>query len=155
VLVGSFTYAERRSALLFDGLRWGLALAGLLALTALLALPIWLVLAALQYGDPREWWGLRATVVAASLCLVVTPLALWSTPLALWGDRNGFTMLAFAGWAGFPVLVVAGVVLAVLAWRRRAPRTLVAYAAVVLLGQAAIAAYLAWWGMLGFRTWAW
>ena len=60
VLTGTFTYAERRSALAADLLRWSLALASVLALTVLMALPIWLVLAALQYGD-------SARVVGAAL----------------------------------------------------------------------------------------
>jgi CubicO group peptidase (beta-lactamase class C family) len=155
VMTGSFLYAEQRPAWAHDLLRGALAAAAALALSVFIALPVWLLLAAVRYGDPREWWGLRATLAGASVALVTTPLALWTAPLPLWGERNGFTALAFAGWACVPVLVVLGAGLVVLAWRRGAGRALVAYAAAVVVAQGVLAGYLAWWGMLGLRTWAW
>ena len=65
-MTGAFIYAEQRPAWTFDLLRGVLGVSAALALSALAALPVWLVLAALQYGDPREWWGLRASLVGVA-----------------------------------------------------------------------------------------
>ena len=153
VLTGPGLYAERAERGPVTLLRAGLASAiAVAALAPLVALGRWLWLRrrgdcpATFRGLGIVWWaaaGIAGLLVWAVAGAAVTELAT-SSPRAL---------VIFGTTLAYPLLAVAAGLGAAWGWRRAPRRAYAILAALAALAHAGLAVYLAWWGLIGFRTW--
>jgi CubicO group peptidase (beta-lactamase class C family) len=104
-------------------------------------------------GDASGFWLLKIT-----LCLIpAAALAFFGIALAPqreWGAMNTWTRLTFVGSWAVPLLSLIAAALVVGAWRRGAGRWFAAYATAVTVAALCLSAYLAAWGLVGLRPWA-
>ena len=80
-------------------------------------------------------------------------LVLW-VPARDWGTANIWTRAAFLGSWALPLGAVTGAALLTSAWRDGAGRWFLRYATLLAAAGALLAAYAAWWGLVGLRPWA-
>jgi hypothetical protein len=166
------TDEDGRAVLLGDGYfgvrtpRWRVELvrgAMVLALAVLATPPI-----ALLIWRLRAWRGSpspvasRRTSGGASLALVLglLPLA-WLAVFAIamapareWGVMNTWTRLTFIGSWALPLLSLVASVLVANAWRQGTGRWFATYATAVTAAALCLSAYIAAWGLIGLRPWA-
>ena len=153
VLAGAGIYAERRSRWPLDLLRVGLAMA--------LALVVVAPLAGVGAAIWRRGWrapvrGGRGLVALWTLAAGVIALVAWAAGTANTVDLAEPTLRSwavFGGTAAYPAVavLVAGVTARV--WRHGAALRSSGFALAVMLAHAALSIYLAWWNLIGFRSW--
>jgi CubicO group peptidase (beta-lactamase class C family) len=126
-------------------------------LMTLLYTPFWLVAAcAKRWRQPSEM-ALKALPLMATAGLIATELLpAWAGEQSL--ARLGTLTVYSAGvWLAsvLAALASSGLLLALwIAYRRKVRRTLLAYAAFVAVGLLVACAYLGYWGVIGYRSWA-
>jgi hypothetical protein len=105
-------------------------------------------------GAPHLW--VRAWPCVAALALFV-PVLLFvvsaDDAISRFGAVTVWSLSVFIGTLLFPVAAVAGLVTVVRLPRAELGRVLRGYALVASGVNVVAAAYLAWWGVIGMRTW--
>lgn len=148
VLTGAGVFAEKRSRWPLAFLRGGLFTALALALLAPLA-------AAYAAWPRRRGPAIdrRVTItwVAASVVLATTAWTASATPVVDWATPSARAMTVTAGTVIYPLL--AAVLVLQTLWHVRGWSAL-ALASAIALSHVALAAYLGWWGLIGFRSWS-
>ena len=132
---------------------------------AVLLLAVWYVLRSLDilmlFWVPLRWLGafrglelLRMPMLAA-LCLFEALSLLLGAPLSQLGTMNARTVAVCALTWLFAALATLGLVRSMRARRLWVSRAVLLYARGTTLALCGLALYLAWWRVLGLRTWAW
>jgi CubicO group peptidase (beta-lactamase class C family) len=147
-------YAERRARWPVDLARGALVLAMLIATSPLLAALVWGAGEALGRRSDRDWWTIRGLIIATTVTLVALAGLATNTPVARLAEANAASGALFLLTLLHPALAVVTLGATLQAAGTAAPRGLIAYGTLTSLAHAGLAGYLAWWGMLGFRTWA-
>lgn len=151
VMAGAGVYAERRA-------RWPvLGLLALLAgaLTVAACAPVVALGAAwrrYRTGGPSATgiglgWLLALAALAAIAAAVVT------TPVADLGAPTTGARALYASTLAYPAMTVLVAAWTMLVWRRRPGRAFTAFATLTAAAHLGLAGYLAYWGLVGFRSW--
>jgi CubicO group peptidase (beta-lactamase class C family) len=153
VLAGPGVYAERADRWPVTLLRAGLAAAIVVAVVApLVAVGRWLRLR--RRGDrPATFRGLGVVWWVAAM---VVGLLVWAMSGAAVTDLATATPRAltiFGTTLAYPLLAAAAGVGAAWGWRRGPRRAYAGMAALAALAHVVLVTYLAWWGLVGFRSW--
>ena len=151
VLAGAHVYAERRA-------RWPLLVLQASLMLALAAVTLAPVVALGHAWRSRRRarptaagigiaWSLALAVLAGIVAVAA------ATPVADLGAASPGARALFAGSLAYPV--IAGLVAAwtLVVWRRGCGRLFTTFATVVAAAHTGLTGYLAYWGLLGFRTW--
>jgi hypothetical protein len=152
VLAGLDLYAEKRSRWPYDLLRFGLGTALALALVA----PVAALLRGAA-GRGRGWTparGLGLGWTAAGLAFAGT-FAL--TRAATLADLAAPSLLSWGIYACsllHPMLAFALLPLTALAWTSGVGPVFASFAAAAAAAHVGLAAYMGWWGLIAFRSWA-
>jgi CubicO group peptidase (beta-lactamase class C family) len=152
VITAASMYAARTPRWRVEIVRWPVLLSVPLLLTPLALLPLWLAHA--RRAAPAGFWWLKGTLVLGAAALLVPILLYATTPVPEWGTFGPATALFTAGTILLPIAAGLAIVLAASAWQQGAGRWLRAYALLVALAGVIVSGYLASWGMIGFRPWA-
>lgn len=151
VLTGAGLYAERRA-------RWPLLLLQALLAGALAVAALAPAVAAVRAWRSRRhrrpgaagigfgWLMALVTLAAMALAAVTTPVVDLGAPTA--GARALFVATLV-----YPALAAVVAAWTVLVWQRRPGRAFTAFAALAAAAHVGLAGYLAYWGLLGFRSW--
>jgi hypothetical protein len=152
VLAGPAVYAERRARWPIDLLRVALGLALALGAAAPLA------------AIGRGWWRRRRGWGPARGLGVAWTLAVLAFAgffgLAATAPVVDLAVPSMRTWAMFvcslahPLVAFALLPLTALAWARGVGRVFGTFAALVAAAHVGLAGYLGWWGLVGFRSWA-
>ncbi|MGD9906185.1 MAG: serine hydrolase [Vicinamibacterales bacterium] len=150
ILTGPGVYAERTARWPVTLVRLGLALSALLAVMAPLAVTArWLRVGG---GPANGVAALGLAVWAAPALLGLMAWALVGAGAPDLGAASTRSITWFVATLAYPVVAVLVLVLAARCWRRGA-RLVASVAGGAGFGHAAIALYLAVWGLVGLRTW--
>lgn len=152
VLTGGFQYAERRSRWAVELVRWPVLLSFAVALTPIVMLVPWAVHA--RRATPSGFWWTKSALLLDSLALLLPALGIMQVSDLTVGTQNLWTAAMFLGTLMQPGAAVLSLLFAIDAWRRGAGPWLRAYALTVSGCALVLSAYLASWGMLAFRSWA-
>jgi len=152
VLTGGFLYAERRPRWQVEMVRWPVLLAVALALTPIVMLVPWGVHAA--RATPSGFWWTKSTLLFACVGVLLIVLGVMNVSDLTLGTQNAWTAAIFVGSILLPAAAVMSLLFTLDAWRRGAGPWLRAYALAVSASALVLSAYLASWGMLAFRSWA-
>ena len=152
VLAGGFPYLERRSRWLIEIVRWPVLLSFVIALTPLILAVVWIVHGLVT--RKAETVGLKAMLLACGLAAGLPCLGVMNVNDVTLGTRNLWTASMFVGSLMLPAAAILALAFTVDAWRRGARPWLSAYASAVSISACILTAYLAYWGMLAFRTWS-
>ncbi len=123
-----------------------------IAATVPIALVGWLVHAG--RARPAGFWLLKlalACIPAAVVALV--SMVLWA-PAREWGEMTMWTRLTYLGSWALPLASLVALALLVDAWRRGAGRWVRGYALLVTAAGLTLSAFIAAWGLVGLRPWA-
>jgi hypothetical protein len=153
LLLGAKLYAEQRARWPIDLARLALALAILVATSPLLAALVWGAGEALGRGRDSEWWAVRGLIIATYSHSRRHGRRSPATRRASPGRGQRRLGRALPAHAAVPGLRVITLGAGLQAGRAGAPRGLVAYGTLTSLAHLGLASYLAWWGVLGIRTW--
>ena len=133
-------------------------LALLLLLSSNLAFPLlWLPLLLLRRKLPAEGLALRLLPLLATLSFLGTAYSLLSAqadPFTRLGTPTAWSLSLFALSLLFGACSVAGLVLALRRWGRPGNPLALWHSRASSLVFTVVTLYLAWWGLLGWRTWA-
>ena len=160
VLLGDGYYGVRTPRWRVEAVRGAMFLSLAIVASMPIALLVWLGRLAWRWRrgddgtrDASGFWLLKVT-----LCLIpVAALAFFGIAMAPqreWGAMNTWTRLTFVGSWAVPLLSLVAVALVAVAWRRGAGRWFAAYATAVTGAALCLSAYLAAWGLVGLRPWA-
>jgi hypothetical protein len=160
VLLGDGYYGVRTARWRVEMVRGAIFLSLAIVASLPVALLVWLARLAWRWrrGDDGMqaapgFWPLKVT-----LCLIpVAALACFGIAMAPqreWGTMNTWTRLTFVGSWAVPLLSLVAVALVAGAWRRGAGRWFSAYATAVTGAALCLSVYLAAWGLVGLRPWA-
>lgn len=152
VMTGGMTYAERRARWFVEIVRWSVLGSLALALTPVALLLAWGFHA--KRATPSGFWWTKSALLLASTGLLSIALGVMTVADRSLGARNPGTAAIFVGSILLPAAAVMSLLFTLDAWRRGAGRWLRAYALAVSVGTLILSAYLAAWGMIGFRSWA-
>ena len=151
VMAGVGLYAERQPRWRVEMIRIPTLLSPLVVASVLVTAIAWLVNG--RRAQPHGFWGLKSSLLACALLLLVIAAAFAFTPTRLWGDRTAGTLTVFLGSLALPLAAVSAAVMTVLARRRGAGRWLTSYSLVVVLAMTWICGYLGAHGLIGLRLW--
>lgn len=154
VLAGDGYFGVRTARWRVEAVRGTIVAALLVFATIPVAALVWIVrgIARMRRGEP-------AGAIALKVVLCVLPVAfiaifgLWMAPSTQWGTLSLWTRVTFLGTWGVPLVSVIAFALVLAEWRT-ADGWFLAYASLAMLGGLGISAYLASWGLVGFRPWA-
>jgi CubicO group peptidase (beta-lactamase class C family) len=165
------TDEDGRTLLLGDGYygvrtpRWRVEIvrgAVLLSLSVLATVPlaalVWLVGAWRPSARAGSGGGRQGRVLKVALCLL--PLAVLAcfgiamAPAREWGVMNTWTRLTYLGSCAVPLLSLISLALVATTWSRGISRWFGLYTAAVTAAGLCLSAYLAVWGLIGLRPWA-
>ncbi|HEX6163534.1 MAG TPA: serine hydrolase domain-containing protein [Vicinamibacterales bacterium] len=152
VLTGGTVYAERKSRLRVDSVRWTVLVSAALVATPLLMLLPWMVHA--RRAEPSGFWWLKFWLLCCSLGLLLPALGYFSASGLELGTRNVKTIAVFAGSVLLPVAAILSFVVVIDAWRNDAGKWLRSYALLVSIAALIVSGYLSAWGMLAVRPWS-
>lgn len=152
VMTGGFLYAERRPRWQVEVVRWPVLLAGALALTPIVMLIPWAV--RVRRATPSGFWWTKSTLLLACAGVLLIVLGVMNVSDRSFGTQNARTAAIFLGSMLLPAAAILSLLFTLDAWRRGAGHWLRAYALAVSLGSCVLTAYLAYWGMIAFRSWA-
>ena len=152
VLAGGNLYAERKSRLRVDSVRWTVLASTAVVLTPLLMLIPWVVHA--RRAAPKGFWWLKVWLLCCSVSLLLPAVAVINAGAAQLGTRNTWTAAIFAGSILFPAAAILSFLFTVDAFMSAAGKWLRAYALLVSVAALIVAGYLSAWGMLAFRPWS-
>ena len=152
VLTGGFQYAERRPRWQVEAVRWPVLISFAFALTPIVMLVPWAVRA--TRAEPSGFWWTKSALILGSVALLLPVLGIMSVSDVNLGTQNIWTAAIFVGTVLQPAAAVLSLLFTIDAWRREAGQWLRAYALTVSLCACVLTAYLAYWGMLAFRPWA-
>jgi hypothetical protein len=151
VMLGDGYYGVRRSRWRVELLRGALALAAVILATAPLAMIVWLVRA--RRTPAPGFWPLKITITLLPAALAAC-FAIAVAPAREWGMMNTWTRLTFVGSWAVPLLAMVTLVLTASALQRDARPWFALYTTTIAVSALAIAAYMAVWGLVGLRPWA-
>jgi hypothetical protein len=137
-----------------------LASLGVIA-TIPLAVGVWLVRGdagrnrstAAAASGARPARALQVTLALLPVAMLVS-LSITLAPVREWGEMNTLTRLTFLGSCAVPLLSLVALILVAQAWMRRCGRWFTAYATAATLAGLCLSAYMAAWGLVGLRSWA-
>jgi CubicO group peptidase (beta-lactamase class C family) len=159
ILAGDGYYGVRTPRWRVELVRGAVFLSLALLATVPLAAVVWLVRALLARRDASSSTGaVSARALKVTLCLL--PLAFLGAfgivmlPSREWGVLNTWTRVTFLGSATLPLVTFVAVGLVVRAWQRGVGRWLALYTSLVTLAGLCLSIYMAAWGLIGFRPWA-
>lgn len=152
VLTGGFVYAERRPRWQVEMVRWPVFLSYALAQTPILMLIAWAFHA--KHASPSGFWWLKSVLCLGAAALLLPLAGMMNVSDVTLGTQNMWTGAIFLGSVLQPAAAALSVLFTVDAWRRGAGPWLRTYALVVSLCACVVSAYLAYWGMIAFRPWA-
>ena len=161
VLTGGSVYLERRSKWRVDVIRWPVLVSAGIALTPLLMMVPWLVLAlsrrsATREGGraaPRGFWWLKSALLAGSVGLLLPVIGYMNLADAELGTRNLWTVAIFTGSILVPAAAILSFLFTIEALMSGAGRWLRAYALLASVAALIVSGYLSAWGLLGFTPW--
>ena len=153
LLLGSQLYAEARARWPIDLLRFAVALAILIGTSPLLAALVWGAGEALGRRHDGDWWSIRGLIITTTLALVAMAALATNTSVERLGEANGASGGLFLLTLLHPVLAVITLGTSLQAWSAGAARGLVFYGTLTSVAHLGLAGYLAWWGLIGIRTW--
>ena len=145
-------YAERRPRWRVDIVRWPVMAAAGLMLTPVLMIAPWIVHA--RRAKPSGFWWLKVCLLVSALAFALPAAAVMDATGKVLGTRNIFSVSFFLGTVLLPAAAILACVFTHRAWRAGAGTWLRAYAMLISIAAVIISAYLASWGMIGFRSWA-
>ena len=145
-------YAERRPRWQVEIVRWSVLTAAGLVLTPILMLLAWVVHA--RRARPSGFWRLKVCLLFGALAFALVAAAVMGTTGKDLGARNIWTLSFFLGTLLLPAAALLAFSFTLHAWRTGAGGWLRAYAMSISIAGLIISAYLSWWGMIGFRSWA-
>ncbi len=151
VLTGGGFYAERKSRLRVDSVRWTVLASAAIMLTPLLMMVPWIVHA--RRAEPKGFWWLKVSLLCCSIGLLLPVIGVMSSSSATLGTRNVWTEAIFVGSILMPAAAIVAFLFTVDALMSAAGKWLRAYALLVSVASLIVAGYLSAWGMLAFRTW--
>ncbi len=152
LLLGDGYYGVRTPRWRVEAVRLPVAASLALAATVPLAMALWLV--RVRRARPAGFWLLKlslACIPAAVVALV--SMVLWA-PGREWGEMTLWTRLTYLGSWALPLASLVALVLLVDAWRRDAGRWLRVYALLVTVAGLTLSGFIAAWGLVGLRPWA-
>lgn len=152
VLTGGMTYSERRPRWLVETIRWSVLASFVFVLTPIAVSMAWASRA--RHATPSGFWWMKSTVLIASGGVLLIVVGVMNVSDRSLGTVNAGTAAIFMGSTMLPAGAVLSMLFAVDAWRRGAGPWLRAYALTVSVCALVLSGYLAWWGMLAFRPWA-
>ncbi|MDH4065555.1 MAG: beta-lactamase family protein [Acidobacteriota bacterium] len=159
------TDEDGRTVLLGDGYygvrtpRWRIEVVRgpvLLSLGLIVSVPLALVLwvARFRVARPQGFWALKMALALLPLALAaIVGTVLW-VPARDWGGLNTWTRLVFLGTWAMPIASLVALALWTRAWRDGAGPWLRIYTLLVTSAGLAISGFLAIWGLVGLRPWA-
>lgn len=154
VMAGGGLYLERVNPWPVRILFWALAASALLMGSAALFALVWIPRRLFGRMKGVERLSVRAVPLAAVAALVAGPFVLRRSPMLQWGTANVYTVAFFILTLVFPMLSALGLVLALRSRAANVRRGVRAHALLVSAANCVVALYLAWWGVIGLRTWA-
>ncbi|MGE0863497.1 MAG: serine hydrolase domain-containing protein [Vicinamibacterales bacterium] len=152
VLTGGLIYSERRSRWPVELVRWSVLVSMVLLLTPIAMLVPWAVNA--RRAAPAGFWWTKSTLVLAAAGELLIVLGIMNVSDRSLGSQNLWTAAIFAGSLLLPAAAIMALLFSLDAWRRGAGPWLRAYALILSASALVLSAYLASWGMLAFRSWA-
>ncbi|MGE0361577.1 MAG: serine hydrolase domain-containing protein [Vicinamibacterales bacterium] len=153
VLTGPGIYAERADRWPVTLLRLGLGLSVLVVVVAPLAASARWLRARRRGSRPATFAGLGLVWWAGAGLLALMAWAVAGAGVTALGIPSRRALLLYAATLAYPATAVAALALAAVGWWRGPRRAYAALAAAAGLGHAALALYLAAWGLIGLRTW--
>ena len=145
-------YAERRPRWQVEIVRWSVLASAGLVLTPLLMLAPWIVHA--RRARPSGFWQLKICLLLSALAFTLPAATVIDATGRVLGTRNITSVSVFLGTLLLPAAAILAFVFTLAAWRAGAGTWLRAYAMLISAAALTISTYLAWWGMIGFRGWA-
>ena len=145
-------YAERRPRWRVEIVRWPVLASAGLVLTPLLMLVPWMAHA--RRATPSGFWRLKVCLLLCALTFALPAASVMDATGKVLGTRNILSVSFFLGTVLLPAAAILAVVFTLQAWRAGAGTWLRAYAMLISVAGVIISAYLSWWGMIGFRSWA-
>jgi len=122
------------------------------AATLPLAVVVWLVRA--TRARPQGFWLLKLALLCIPAALVaLVGMVVWA-PAREWGLMTTWTRLTYLGSWALPIASIAALVLLVDAWRSGAGRWLRTYALLATAAGLTLSGFIAAWGLVGLRPWA-
>jgi hypothetical protein len=152
VYAGASMYAERVPRWRVEVVRVPVLASAALLLTTFLVGVAWLVHA--RRASPRGFWWLKAALLLCAVGLVLPVAGIMGVNDVEVGTLNVWTLAMFVGTMLLPGAAPLALFFTIGAWRHGASPWLRAYGLAVSLSAFVASAYLASWGMIGFRTWA-
>jgi hypothetical protein len=123
-----------------------------LAATVPLAMAVWLV--HIRRARPAGFWLLKLTLASVPAAMVaLVGMVLWA-PGRDWGEPTLWARLTYLGSWALPLASLVALVLLVDAWRSGAGRWLRTYALLVTAAGLTLSGFIAAWGLVGLRPWA-
>jgi CubicO group peptidase (beta-lactamase class C family) len=153
VLTGPGVYAERADRWPVTLLRLGLALAALCVVVAPPASTARWLRARRRGERPAAFAALGLVWWAGAALLALMTWALAGAGVTELGTPSRRSLLLYAATLAYPATAALALALAAAGWWRGPRRAYAALAAATGLGHAALAMYLAAWGLVGLRTW--
>ena len=145
-------YAERHPRWRVEIVRWPVLAAAGLVLTPLLMVVPWAAHA--RRARPSGFWWLKVCLLLSALAFGLSAAAVMDATGKVLGTRNVLTVSFFLGTVLLPAAAILACVFTLHAWRAGAGTWLRAYATLISVAGVILSAYLSWWGMVGFRSWA-
>lgn len=152
VMLGDGYYGVRIPRWRVEVVRVPVLLALAVVATVPLAWIVWLVRALV--ARPRGHWGIKIALALLPLSVVAMASLLVWAPARDWGVMNTWTRLVFLGSWFLPLASLVALGLWVHAWPREMGRWLRGYTALACAAGLALSAFLAVWGLIGIRPWA-
>ena len=152
VYTGASVYAERVPRWRVEVVRVPVLASAALLLTTFLVAVAWLAHA--RRASPRGFWWLKAAQLLCAAGLVLPYAGIMGVNDVELGALNAWTLAMFVGTMLLPGAAPLAAFFTIDAWRHGAGPWLRAYGLAVSLAAFIVSAYLASWGMIGFRTWA-
>ena len=105
-------------------------------------------------GAASAFWWTKSALILGSLALLLPVVGIMNVSDVSLGELNAWTGMMFLGTLMQPAATVLSLLFTIDSWRRDAGPWFRAYAIIVSLAACVLTAYLAYWGMLAFRPWA-
>lgn len=152
VFLGDGSFGVRVPRWHVEIVRTPVAAALALLATVPMALVAWLAHA--RRARPAGFWLLKLTLACIpAAAAALASMVLWA-PAREWGQMTVWTRLTFIGSWALPLASLVALALLVHAWRLGAGRWLRGYALLVTTAGLTLSGFIAAWGLVGFRPWA-
>jgi hypothetical protein len=148
VFAGGSSYAEKRSRLPVELLRWAVLISAGLVVTPLAVMLLWIA-----YARTSGFWWLKAFLLLCAIAFALPVIGILNVDDQTLGTHNVWTTAMFAGTILMPAAAILSLLFTVDAWRKHAGRSLRAYALAVSIAALVLSGYLSSWGMIGFMPW--